>query len=332
MYKYIIFIIIILLAVSVTAQTDSALVRIRVDVDSAKVRLNNQEILEDSYGNALIKNSWFILNLPIETYNLKIISENYDPIDSTLLLVKNEIYTFDIQFIEKKYEDTAAYFKEIPESVEVVKLVLHSEPDSSSIIFGKEKLDEITPTEMYFRPGEYSFQMSKEGFDPLKSTVTIVYDTPILANFMLAEIKPVPLLPESLGLSYMSQMPMLEKKLAEKVKTKYNALTESFAIFPLAQGILARFMVDESQHSKANGLIFSGIGLTLGSYILGKILYKRKQAYIVAENERREADNAMVESNNQTVDQAVRDENAARMKVWLRGNRNRGTVVIENLE
>ena len=47
MYKYIIFIIIILLAVSVTAQTDSALVRIRVDVDSAKVRLNNQEILED---------------------------------------------------------------------------------------------------------------------------------------------------------------------------------------------------------------------------------------------------------------------------------------------
>ena len=56
-----IFLLILFTVTTVSAQIDSALVRIRTDVDSAKIQINNQGIFEDSYGNPLIKNSWFII-------------------------------------------------------------------------------------------------------------------------------------------------------------------------------------------------------------------------------------------------------------------------------
>lgn len=321
----------ILLTSSLLAQ-DSTLIRIRVDVDSAKIQINNEDVIADSYGKTLVKDSWFILNLPIDTYNIKITSGLYDPIDSTIILVLKEIHTFDIRFIEIIYEDTAAYFKEIPASTEVVKLVLNSDPDSGTIVFGKKEIDDKTPAYMYVRPGEYSFIVSKEGYEPLMSLVKIEPEIPISANFKLKNFKPAPVTSDSLGLSYMVQKPMLSLKSTANIRKKYNALAESFAIFPLAQGILARLVVDKSQYGKTDGLIISGVVLTLGSYLLGKILYKKKRKYINEENERRILENAQVESNNQTVDQAVREENAARLKDWQKNNRNRGEVIFENLK
>lgn len=329
-YKIIIFLI-ILTTTTVAAQVDSALVRIRTDIDSSLIQLNNQVIIEDSYGNPLIKNYWFIINLPIETYNIKITAGNYNPIDSTITLVKGEIYTFDVQFTEIKNEDTIIYFEELPEAVEVVKLVVQSEPDSCSLVIGQETIEKHTPIDLFFKPGEYLFRVSKEGYDPLKSRIKIELEVPILANFKLKSLKPNQVLPESLGISYMTQMPLLNVKQAEKIKVRYNSLAESFAIFPMAQGILARLVVDKSHRRTAEVMILSGVGLTLGSYLLGKILYKKKRQFILDENIRREVDNGMVDSNNKKVDQMINEVNTSRMKEWLRNNRNRGEVIIKNI-
>ncbi len=329
MKYFLILILVILSTAVVSAQTDSALVRIRTDTDSTKIQINNQDVLEDSYGNTLVKNSWFILNLPIETYNLKITSLNYNPIDSTITLIKGEIYTFDIKFKEIIYEDTTDYYESLTEDFEVVKLVVQSEPDSCSFVIEQNTIEKSTPFELFFRPGEYSFLATKEGYEPLKSTIKIEQKIPLLANFILRDFKPEEIMPESLGLNYMSQLPLLNAKSADNIKVKYNSLAESFAIFPMAQGILARIVVDKSQYRIAETLIISGVGLTLGSYFLGKFLYKKKKQYIIDENIRRESDNAMADENNRQVDMQVNDENIARLKAWQRKNRNKGQVVIE---
>ena len=136
----------------------------------------------------------------------------------------------------------------------------------------------------------------------------------------------------NLGLTYLSQKPMIDPKVAERTRIQYKSLTESFAIFPLAQGIMARIVVDDTQHGAANAMIFAGLGLTVGSHFLGKILYKRKKQYIEDENLRRQIDNAQVDENNAQVNQTVNDENTARNKAWVRKNRNTGKVEIESIE
>ena len=164
----------IILTSSVFSQ-DSTLVRIRVDVDSVGISLNGQSLEVDSYDNLLSTNSWFILNLPIDTYQISILPKNYNPVDTTIVLTKGQIYVLDLKFIEVTYEDRTIIFTTIPENIEVVKLSLLSDPDSSSIIFSQNQLLEITPLELYIKPGEYPFQVSKESLKSWKHLLVVVW-------------------------------------------------------------------------------------------------------------------------------------------------------------
>ena len=60
MIKFTLFLCFLFLFASTLSAQDSTMVRIRVDVDSAVIQINENVVIEDSYSNELLKDSWFI--------------------------------------------------------------------------------------------------------------------------------------------------------------------------------------------------------------------------------------------------------------------------------
>lgn len=306
---------------------DSALVRIRLDVDQAELDINGQKTEFDSFGNKLTKDSWFILHLETGEYQFSLTSLPFIKLDTTIVFTSNQTFTWDLRLTTRPVSEIVLYETK-PENVEVVQLDLFSDPDSCEIYFNGVKQSFMSPKTIYMNPGMYKFQMDKDGYEPLTADIDLRGFQKVTATFKPMISQPEPVTAEKLGLVYVKQQPLLDINEAKKTKDMYSSLAESFLIFPLSQGILARLVVDDNQEKAANIMVGTGVVLTLGSYILSKVMFKKKHNQIMAENEKRRQDNTLAKEANKTNDRTVQDENDLLMQSWMADNMNRGSVDI----
>ncbi|MEE8577889.1 MAG: PEGA domain-containing protein [candidate division Zixibacteria bacterium] len=309
---------------SATAQTQdsTAVVRIRVDIDSVSISMNDSPITVDSYGNQLTANAWFILNVDPGSYRFRFIHRENDLIDRNLTAVLGEVATIDLTYIEPI----------IPTDTLPVagtgSVRLLSVPDSSTIMLDQELLAQPTPTLTILSSGKHSLEILREGFEPIEHSLELEPDSTVSLIFKLRPLPPPKPSAEELGMAYEIETPLQDEALADEQMKKYVALTETFAIIPLAQGVLAKLTLDEDSKEAADILIISGTVLTAGSYLLGKFLSKRKRRQIITYNERTSAANIQAAERNALVDIAIRETHAETLKTWREETKGKGVVEV----
>ena len=305
---------------------DSSLVRIRIDVENSEIYLDNNRLLQDSFGNRLTPNAWFILNLEVGEYHFYIFNNLLEPLDTTIVLTKDKVESFDLRFISQ--ELASRVFVENPPGIQTVPFKIDSDPGSAVILFNDDTLEVATPAELFVQGGVTRFEVVKEGYQPMVSTIDFEMAKNVSAMFKLRIEEPAPVTPESIGLVYLEKKPMLSTKLADKVRRNYYSLSETFFVFPFCQGLLAKIVVDDSQQESANALLLSGIVLSGGTYLLGRIFSKKKLNYVFAENERRTVNNMLADQTKIDNDKILRDKNLENYRNWTSENSDRGVVIV----
>ncbi len=312
----------------VSAQdTDTASVKIKVDVESVTILLNDDSLLLDSYGNQLIAGAWFVLNLSSGDYQFSFHHPDYDSQTRQLMLGKDEIGTIEIRFLPEEIappEDTTG--------TTLSSLIsIHSTPVEAMITLDGTMLTEETPTEIRLNSGPHQIELLLDGWEPLSHTVEISNSNSIILNYLLMPTAPPQTAPEVLGLEYRQQLMRLDVRTAENLRATFNSLTETFAILPLGQGLVAKGFLRGDQEKTANVLIATGVVLSAGSYILGKILYKNKVNKINSRNEEIEVINLESDEHNEVVDLAIKEHDAESLESWLKENDGKGIVEVEKL-
>ncbi|MEN8006653.1 MAG: PEGA domain-containing protein [Candidatus Krumholzibacteriota bacterium] len=123
-------------------------------------------------------------------------------------------------------------------------------------------------------------------------------------------------------------IPMMNEKTAYEKKQQYNAMAETFFVFPLAPGILGMAVSEGEGQFPAETFLISGVALILGSYFLGKKAYERELDRIRAINDERRAVNLKVKNHNLLVEKAMVDFEKA-VELWAAESEDRGVVVIK---
>ncbi len=208
-------------------------------------------------------------------------------------------------------------------------LTVTSSPDSAFITVDDQASAGMTPMEMILDTGVYRLEAAKEGFEPLTYKLNLLTGQRISARFILKSFPPPPIPAESLGLMYLPEKILEDINAADRVSSSYNRAAETFAIIPLGQGILARFIVDEDDRKEANIMIISGAILSAGSLILGKVLSKRKTHNIEQANAQITEENILINEHNRDVDQQLKEKNEQALRAWQQENSDRGRVIIE---
>jgi len=176
--------------------------------------------------------------------------------------------------------------------------------------------------------GDHAFKAIADGYEYLTHNMTIEPENIISLNFILAYSQPVDLTAGDLELEYKPTVPLKDESEAERQKQMFNNLTETFALIPLGQGVLARILLGKETEAGANILIAAGAGLMAGSYVLGIILPKRKLAKIREYNEEANRINSEAKYHNKDVDSEVEAKNSELLENWILQNQDRGKVEI----
>jgi hypothetical protein len=216
----------------------------------------------------------------------------------------------------------------VDESGGVATLELKSSPEGAEIMFDKEESGGLTPTIFKLDPGLYKFELSKPGYESLPAELRLVKGKKFLAEFILKETRPAAVTPESLGLFILPLKQQVDPKMADRLNRKFKVFGEVFAIIPLGQGLIARFIVDDDEKDKADIMIVSGAILSAGSFILGKILSNRKRKKIEAENLAIPEENKAILLQNKEVGGIVQEANDKALSEWAKRNDDKGKVKI----
>ncbi|UCC79573.1 MAG: PEGA domain-containing protein [Candidatus Zixiibacteriota bacterium] len=303
-------------------QADSpGIIRVKVDLDSVTLQINSETIENDSYGNALIPDAWFIINLPQGDYEFVFQREGYIQIDTNIAILPGEVYTFDVRFLVVE-EDTTEILSGN------ATLDLTSDPENVSVIVEMIPDTVIAPSTINIKAGDHSFRALADGFEELSHEMAIDADNTISLKFILAFSRPAGLTAEDLELEYKPLIPLRDEMEATNQKNMFNNLTETFALIPLGQGILARLLLGDETEAGANILIAVGAGLTAGSYILGQIIPRRKLAKIREFNEEANRINSEANYHNKEIDRELERNNSELLENWMLNNQNRGTVEV----
>jgi len=209
-----------------------------------------------------------------------------------------------------------------------VHILVVSEPAGGSIFLQNQATDLVTPAQVKVLPGEVQVEVMLEDYEPLAKRVRLVGGQMATIRFVLKSYPPQPITAESLGLERHSLEPLLDEKIAKQVEDKWLNMSEIFAVVPLGQGIIARFVLPSDQHASANAMIMSGAILSLGTYLVGKTVGRRKMSDIRRRNEEIPAENEAATSHNLEIDQAVKAANDEAMRRWTSQNSARGTVSV----
>jgi hypothetical protein len=320
---YLALVIIILLSPPGESQQpdSSGIIRLKVDIDSVTLQINSDAVDRDSSGNLLLPDVWFILDRPGGDYEVRFQREGYDPIETDITLLPGEVSSFEAGFLTVK-EDTAGIYSGN------ANLNLLSDPDGAKIIIETLADTIITPKTLYLVSGDHSFRAMADGYQDLTQNISIEPDKIISLNFRLAFSQPVGLTAEDLNLEYVPLIPLKNEMEATNQKEMFNNFAETFALIPLGQGILARLLLGNDTKASANILIAVGTGLSAGSYILGKILPKRKLEKIREFNKETGHLNNEAKSRNEEIESEVEKNNNELLEKWMIENQNRGTVEI----
>ncbi len=310
--------IVVLLVVSSAAAVEPDNLKLRVDIDNVHMTINGDSITVDSHGNSLVKDAWFLLNLPPGEYEIVFEHAEYETRTRTITLEPGTIETIEVNFLPQKE----------PSGPQAGTVVIESDPAGATILVDGVSVDTVTPVELMLPLGERMIEVVEENFEPLSRPVSVDSMHKIIMRYVLRPLPPSDLTADSLGLFYDMELPMLEEERAELLRNQFNAFAETFAIIPFGQGLLAKILLSKDDQATANALVISGIVLSGGSYILGKILSARKLRFIRAQNEEIEAYNVRVKENNLEVDRAVQEANKEAYKKYLNDTKGKGRVKV----
>ncbi len=301
----------VVLSSTVQAQ-ETGLVRIKVDVDSVALIVDGDSVYTDSYGSALLKDVWFILSLPVGDHSLEFYHPPHDPITRSATLGGDEVVTHEI------------FFEPIDSAAFIVSLMVSSDPDTSAIYLDGQNTGLFTPALVSVDTGQHRLEVRKEGFESFLETLKVGVGQKGSINFILRTVPPDSVTINSLGLEYLPMTPMMNPELADRLWETYRGLSETFLIVPLGQGILAKILAAGDSESETNALIGAGVVLTVGSYLIGKTLSKRKRLQIETANEEAKLANEIAKIENNDADRIVREENDTAVQLWEEENKGRG--------
>lgn len=186
----------------------------------------------------------------------------------------------------------------------------------------------LTPAELKLPIGEYVIELVIADHDPLATRINLAKDQTVTATFPLKPFPPPPVTADQLGLEVIRTKPLLDEKIAAKLKEQWRSVTETFLIVPLGQGLLAKFLLADENQSEANTLVLTGVGLTVGSYLLGSILHRRKLAQIRKRNIEIPHENELAKAANLELSELVKSSNAELVEQWLLECEGKGEVRI----
>lgn len=196
-----------------------------------------------------------------------------------------------------------------------IKIILKNEPDTLT-----------TPVSVSLLPGTLSFNAFQEGYESLVEGYELSANDNVSLEFLLKTSKPARITVFDLGLELKPIFPERQEAEADLIRTKFYSLAEMFAIFPLSQGLMAKLILDSDNDSDADKLIISGVVLSVGSLMLGKILHKRKIKAVQKFNERIKADNLLAKEFNYEIEKSVKIQNAENLKLWKLENEGKGII------
>ncbi len=133
---------------------------------------------------------------------------------------------------------------------------------------------------------------------------------------------------EMVGLpEVMASEPLLNEATAMETPAKYNSYLQTFLVFPLAPGVIGATIFPDTNEFPSSELLYSGLVLVAGSYVLGKVFYARDLAEIKAINTVRTAANLRAQEYNRRVETAMNEHNRA-VVLWVEESEGRGRVVV----
>lgn len=213
-------------------------------------------------------------------------------------------------------------------NVDSAIIIILSEPEKASIFLNNKETVMLTPAELKLPVGEYVIELVFADHDPLATRIKLAKDQTVTATFPLKPFPPPPVTPDQLGLKIIPSKPLLDEQIAARLKKRWRSVTETFLIVPLGQGLLAKLLLADENQSEANALILTGVGLTVGSYLLGSVFHRRKLHQIRKRNEEIPLENEQAKAANLKLDELVKSSNTDLVKNWLLECEGKGKVKI----
>ncbi len=307
---------------------DSGLVRIRLDQDNAVISIDGTVQSTDRKGNAPTKHVWFILPMAQGVHTLTLSKAGYRPIEQSVTVGPKEVATVDVSFQPETAGNSSSAISF--DSTKFAEVHVFSDPAGAKLRLDDAKQTIELPAQLTLAGGEHTLEVSSTGYEELTQQLMLNSGEIISLRFLLRENQPFPISAEELGLEFQTEIPLIDEKVADKLRQQFYGFAETFAIIPLTQGIIARLIVGEDSKYEANALIIAGVGLTGGSYLLGRILSSRKRSQIIQHNERAAQENLLAKKYNQDINRIIREKNAEAIDDWEQKNRRRGRVEILN--
>ena len=322
-FKIFILFILIFICCQISAN-NSTLVRIRTDVDSIELKINDSLYQIDNYGNFLTAHNWFIIPLTNGEYHF-VLRYDEQQIDTAITISNQESIVLEFPFLQAETE------KPVTEKNEI-RIPVTSVPDSGFITINWNTLELLTPTIITVKKDTFTIEVYKDGYEPLVTDLMIADLQQKQVIFILKAMEPARFNADSLGLSMEKEIPPFDIRIAERVQNKYMGMAETFIIFPFAQGLIAKLALDDDNQKVADVMVGAGAFLTGGAYILSKILSKRKRNEINEKNIEVEKQNLEIKSSNKEIELMVRKVNADRKIKWEDENVNKGVVKISDAQ
>jgi len=203
---------------------------------------------------------------------------------------------------------------------------LLSDPPGASFKLGSIDSVVTMPADIVLKAGSYDVESSFQGYQSLTHQFQIGAGDTLLLRFVLLAERPARPRPEDLGLSYEAEIPLLLEEQADAVRRRFNAMAEVFAIVPLMQGVMAAVALGGGGDHFTGELMAAGIALSGGSYVLGKVMARRKLRSIREQNEVLKARNASAAERNRSIELQIRRAHADDVQRWRTTAKNRGVV------
>jgi hypothetical protein len=207
-------------------------------------------------------------------------------------------------------------------------LKLESDPPRAFFKFGSADSLLVAPADTLLPGGYYRIETSLAGYTPLVHEVRLAPGDTVTLHFILLVEKPVPPAAEELGMVYQPVIPMVPEEQAYTVRKKYNTMAEIFAIIPLAQGVMAAVALGGGEDYLTGELVVAGAVLSIGSFVMGRIMSSRKMSQIKRTNQELTVENAEAERHNSNIEMEIRRTHAQTMREWQAEAQWRGRVEI----
>ncbi len=300
-------------------------VKMKIDLDSVSVDLDGNPLSLDSIGLALTADNWTTVTVVAGEHLFQFSHPQHDPISRRVMVAEGVEAVLDIQFLPNPPTDQPAPAEDTVWA-DTATLVVTSTPDSASIYLNNRELLKPTPFTLDVSTGAHVLELFKEGYEPLAHRIEVASNQSASLNFLLKTLPPPPVTADQLDMELQKTQPMLNIEEAKKVRQWWNGLAETFLIVPLGQGLLAKALLDDDSQKEANVLVIAGVGMTTGSYLLGKILSVRKHNQIIRRNEEIVVANDAARQHNSDVTRIVKSTNEEAIERWLEENKRKGKV------